>query len=298
MSMALNIQGLIAKHGRHQILDNVNLHLPTGSITALLGQNGSGKSTLLRCIAGLHHYSQGHIQVAKLSAHAPIKTLRQHITFVPTGGVVMPQETGQTHFLFGAKMYPHWMLTRAEAVAAAFHVPMSQKAAQLSTGQRMGLALAYAFGTGTKLLLLDEPTNGLDPHHRSVLAQLLVDYATNGGSILLSSHVLPEIEGLADRGAFLKKGQIILEAELDELRERNAIIQAILPDVLPAGSLDILEGVKGVQNLHVNGRTLNIHIQGPKETLLQALNSLHPIDIQIKARPLADAYADLLEGAA
>ncbi|SEJ48806.1 ABC-2 type transport system ATP-binding protein [Deinococcus reticulitermitis] len=291
---ALTVKELSARHGRRLILNDANLHVPLGSITALLGQNGSGKSTLMRSVLGLHRRTRGTVQVLDLPPGAAPALTRQRATFVPTGGAVMPGETAHTHFAFGARLYPRWQSERALQTARELHVPLDQRADQLSTGQRMGLALAYALGSGAELLLLDEPTNGLDPDHRTLLAQLLAAYAAAGNSVLLSSHVLPEIEGLADRGAFLKGGQVILEAELDDLRTRHVIVQAILPDLLPAGHLERLREVSGVESLDVQGRTLTVLVSGSRDPLLQAVTALRPIDVQFKPRPLAEAYAALL----
>lgn len=295
---ALTVKELGVNHRRRPVLRGVNLQVPRGSITALLGQNGSGKSTLMRSVLGLHPRLQGTVQILDLPQNTAPAKLRQQATYVPTGGAVLPGETGRTHFAFGARLFPQWQPDRALQAAQEFHVPLDQRAGLMSTGQRMGLALAYALGSNAQFLLLDEPTNGLDPEHRVLLAQLLAAYAASGGSILLSSHVLPEIEGLADRGAFLKGGQIILEADLDELRAQHLTLQAILPDVLPAGELEQLRLVPGVQTLRVEGRTLIIELHGPREPLLHALTALRPLDMQFRPRPLADAYAALLGDAA
>ncbi|GHF60561.1 ABC-2 type transport system ATP-binding protein [Deinococcus metalli] len=295
---ALQVAGLVARHGRRTVLRGADLQVPQGSITALLGQNGSGKSTLMRSVLGLHPRQGGTVRVLDLPENVTGPQVRGRVTYVPTGGAVMPQETARTHFEFGRRIYPRWSLERALESAADLHVPLDQRAGRLSTGQRMGLALAYALGSSTELLLLDEPTNGLDPDHRRRLAQLLVAYASNGNSVLLSSHVLPEVEGLADRGAFLRGGRIILEADLDDLRAQHTIVQAILPDVLPAGAIQRLRAVPGVQDCEVQGRTLTVQVQGEPGALLAALADLKPVDVQSKPQPLADAYADLLGGAA
>lgn len=291
---ALTAEEIRAWHGHRLILQGANLHVPLGSITALLGQNGSGKSTLMRTLLGLHRRTRGSIQVLDLPPGTAFTLIRQRATFVPTGGAAMPGETARTHFAFGARMYLRWDSQRAFETAGELHVPLDRRADRLSTGQKMGLALAYALGSGAELLLLDEPTNGLDPDHRALFAQLLAAYAAAGNSALLSSHVLPEVEGLADRGAFLKNGQVILEAELDELRAQHVIVQAILPDLLPAGQLERLQSVPGVESLDLQGRTLTVRVSGSRDPLLRAVSALRPVDVQFKPRPLAEAYAALV----
>ncbi|GGL19140.1 ABC transporter ATP-binding protein [Deinococcus radiotolerans] len=295
---ALQVEGLLARQGRRAVLRGADLSVTRGSITALLGQNGSGKSTLMRSVLGLHPRQGGQVRILDLPPNAKGPQVRQRATYVPTAGAVMVQETARTHFSFGRRVYPRWSMERALETAAELHVPLDQRAGRLSTGQRMGLALAYALGSGTEVMLLDEPTNGLDPDHRILFAQLLVAYASEGNSVLLSSHVLHEVEGLADRAAFLKDGRIILEADLDELRTQHAIVQAILPGVVPAGTIQNLRALPGVQGFEVQGRTLTVHVQGGREALLTALASLRPVDVQVKPRPLADAYAELLGGVA
>ncbi|GBF06433.1 putative ABC transporter, ATP-binding component [Deinococcus aerius] len=295
---ALRVRDLHARHGRREVLRGADLQVPPGSITALLGQNGSGKSTLMRAVLGLHPGARGVIEVLDLPPGAGGLLVRQRAALVPTGGTVMPGETARTHFAFGERVYGTWNRAMALATAGALHVPLDQPAGKLSTGQRMGLAVAYAFGSGCQLLLLDEPTNGLDPEHRERLAGLLAAHAAEGYAVLLSSHVLPEVEGLADRAAFLKEGRVVLEADLDELRAQHAVVQAILPDVLPAGTLRHLESVAGVERLDVQGRTLTLQVRGAREAVLAAIAAARPVDVQVRPRPLAEVYADLLGGAA
>lgn len=144
------------------------------------------------------------------------------------------------------------------------------------------------------MLLLDEPGNGLDPEHRDRLSAAVATFAADGGTVLLSSHVLPEVEGLADRAVFLKAGEIRLAADLDDLRAASSTLQVVLPDVLPARALDELRQVEGVRDLSLEGRTLHVHLGGPADGVLAALSSLRPLDVQARPCPLSRTYADLM----
>ena len=144
------------------------------------------------------------------------------------------------------------------------------------------------------MLLLDEPTNGLDPAHRQVVAGLLAEYVAEGGTVILSSHVLPEVEGLADRGAFLRGGRVVLSAALDDLRAASVVVQAILPDLLPAGALDRLGQLPGVTGVQLQGRTLQLLVEDQRAEVLAAVQALSPLDLQERPRPLAETYAALM----
>lgn len=289
----LDVLDVHASRGRQTVLSGVSLNLPTGSITALLGPNGSGKTTLMRVLAGLLTPNRGQIRSPGIgdptTAH-----WRRHVAYVPTGGTFLEQETGHAHFAFGARAYPAWSQSHALEAAHELHVPLQARASRLSTGQRMGLALAYAFGCRAPVLLLDEPSNGLDPEHRALLARAVALFAADGGTVLLSSHVLPEIEGLADRGVFLQRGAVKLQADLDDLRAASTTLQVILPDVLPANVLDDLRALPGVKGMGLDGRTLSLHLSGAHGPVLAALQTLRPLDIQSRPCPLAQTYAELM----
>lgn len=290
---ALIAQGLHVRRGAREVLRDVTLDLPAGSITALLGPNGGGKTTLMRVLAGILPPHAGTLRAGDRHAAGSI-AWRQQVVLVPTGGAVMTSEDARAHFTFGARAYPAWDAGRALEAAAALHVPLDRRAGTLSTGQRMGLALACAFGCGASVLLLDEPGNGLDPEHRDRLSAAVATFAADGGTVLLSSHVLPEVEGLADRAVFLKAGEIRLAADLDDLRAASSTLQVVLPDVLPARALDELRQVEGVRDLSLEGRTLHVHLGGPADGFLAALSPLRPLDVQARPCPLSRTYADLM----
>ena len=287
---ALTVRRRTAGWRRRTVLNGLELEVPQGSVTALLGQNGSGKTTLMRVVAGLLRAS-GQVRVFG----KPVQGHDDRAYYLPTGGRVLAAETAEAHFEFGRRMFAGWSQPQALQVADVLDVPLRQRAGRLSTGQAMGLALAYALGSGARLLLLDEPTNGLDPEHRQAVARVLAEYAAEGGTVLLSSHVLPEVEGLADRGAFLRGGQVVLHAALDDLRAASVVMQAVLPDLLPAGALERLERLPGVSGVQLQGRTLRLNVESGREGALAALGALSPLDLQEYPRPLAETYAALMQ---
>jgi len=221
---ALEIKNLNKSFSGFQ-LNNLNLNLPTGCIMGLIGENGAGKSTTIRLILDMLHKDSGTITILGKDNNNNIELLKEDI------GVVM-DEVGIPE-CFTAKQvgkvmkhsYRNWDKAEYARLLQKLSIPDNKPFSDLSRGMKMKLGIAIAMSHGAKLLLLDEPTSGLDPVVRDEVVEMFYDFTRDENhSILISSHIVSDLERLCDYVAFLHKGKLLLCEEKDVLLSEYGII--------------------------------------------------------------------------
>ena len=225
MSNLLEIQNLTKSYGAFA-LQNVDLDVPSGTITGLVGANGAGKSTLLKLVLGLLPRDAGEIRLFGQNALQDSTSLRARIGFVQESPTLFPllrvSELGQAV----APFYPSWNEATFRRLCGVFELPLKTPFRKLSQGSRMKTALALALSHDADLLLLDEPTSGLDPlMRREVLDLLLEVIQDEGKAVLFSTHITSDLERVADHVAILKAGCLVLTGTKDELLETWALVK-------------------------------------------------------------------------
>jgi len=298
MPILLEARAVHLHKQRNVVLNDCSMRVPQGSIYALLGPNGTGKTTLLRALIGNEPVHDGLVRICGLNPFKHQRDVKQQVTLVPTGGALLPALDAAAHFRVGARLHRRWDTNIARATAELFEVPLRRAARQLSTGQRIGLALAYAFACQPRVLMLDEPTNGMDPTHRQRLLSHLAEFAADGGSVLMTSHVLAEVEGIADHVGFMHGGRVVLEDAMDTLRERHKTIQVVYRDVIPSAITTWLTAHHAPSDLHMTGTVLQIHTAGNVDEVVEVLMSGRPLDLKVHPRPLERLYADVMGASA
>ncbi|POX56754.1 ABC transporter ATP-binding protein [Streptomyces sp. Ru71] len=204
-------------------LKDCEFTVPEGRITALVGRNGAGKSTLLHLAGGLLRPRTGEIRV--LGAVPGTPEARTKVALLTQDKPLYPRFTVAETLLMGDKLNTTWDRKAAEDVVAAGGIASTARVGELSPGQRTRVALALALGKRPELLLLDEPMADLDPVVRGeIMAVLMTEAAERGTSILLSSHVLPELEQTCDWVVVLRDGHVELSEDADTLREAHALV--------------------------------------------------------------------------
>ncbi|SFK32320.1 ABC transporter ATP-binding protein [Amycolatopsis sacchari] len=208
--------GLGKKYRRGWALRETSLVIPRNRIVALVGPNGAGKSTLMGLITGLLRPTTGGITV--FGAHPTGKGLHPAVSYLAQQKPLYQQFTVTETLKFGARTNQTWDQGYAEYLVGQAGLPAKATVGTLSGGQRTRVALALALGKRPKLLVLDEPLADLDPLAReSVLRTLITEARTQGITVLLSSHVLAELEGVCDHLVLLHKGRVLLAGDVDHL---------------------------------------------------------------------------------
>lgn len=230
-------------------LDDIDLELPTGSITGLVGANGAGKSTAIRILMGLVHQDRGSVHVLGLPMPAQQIAVKRDVGFVSEDMRLYKAATLQWHMGFIRSIYPGWDPAYAEELARRFDLQPRQKIKGMSHGQRVKAALLLALARRPRLLVLDEPTTGLDPVARhEVLGALMEILTDERRTVLFSSQNTLDVEQVSDQIVFIDRGRIIdagdKETFLDGWRRLRLEI--------PAGA--VLPPLPGVINATSSGR--------------------------------------------
>ena len=201
-------------------LGPLDLDLEPGTVLALVGPNGAGKTTTLNCMAGLMVPDEGGTEVYGEPVHPKNVRYRRDVGYVGEEGGFFQRWTAGRNLDYLATLLPGWSKDRARQLSERIGLPLGKSVSKLSRGNKTKLAIVAALSHGPRLLLLDEPTSGLDPIVRAEVLDLLWETTEDGEhAVLYSTHVLSDINRLADELVFLRDGQIVLRTGRDELSE-------------------------------------------------------------------------------
>lgn len=215
------IEELTVRYGRRLVLDRVSLGVPEGSVYVLLGRNGAGKSSLVRCLLGEQQPDAGRAFLLGGDSWRERAALLRGIGVVPEEPDAPPAMNARQLARFCSGLYETWDNAGLSARLERFGIPGDVPFGQLSKGQKGQVTLSLALASSPRLLILDDPTLGLDPvARRSVFDELIVDLADRGTTVFLTSHDLAGVEGIADRVGVLDKGKLLLDEEMETLKQR------------------------------------------------------------------------------
>ena len=221
---SIAIHGLTKRYPKVVALDHVDLEVRGGEVLGLVGPNGSGKTTLLLCAAGILASDEGEVMIAGHDVVADAMEAHRRMAFIPE----LPQPftflTPKEHLLFTARAFglPEGWATQADELLRELDLTDKEKSLsfQLSKGQRQKIHLAMGMLRAPEVLLLDEPLIGIDPKGGLVLKRWIRSTAERGGSVIISSHSLPLVEQVCNRVAILRKGKLLAQGTIDELRKQ------------------------------------------------------------------------------
>lgn len=223
MTNLLEVRNLSMSYGSFA-LRNVDLAVPSGTITGLVGANGAGKSTLIKLVLGLLAPQSGEIRL--FGEPAGSATLRSRIGFVQESPTLFGHLRVKELGAMVAPFYPAWNEATFRRLCDLFELPKKTPFQKLSQGTRMKTALALALSHEAELLLLDEPTSGLDPIARREVLDLLLEVVQDERkAVLFSTHITSDLERVADHVAFIKEGRMVLAGEKDELLHSWALVK-------------------------------------------------------------------------
>lgn len=222
LSSIATIDAVSREFGDTKALRNVTLHIPRGGVFGLIGENGAGKTTLIKHLLGLLRAQQGQVRVFGLDpVQNPVETLSR-IGYLSEDRDLPEQMTVTQLMQYTQAFYPQWDERYAEQLRDDFELSGSARIKSLSRGQRARAGLLVALAHRPEFLILDEPSSGLDPVvRRDILAAIIRTIADDGRTVLFSSHLLDEVERVADRVAMIHKGEIRLIGSMDEIKQRH-----------------------------------------------------------------------------
>jgi ABC-2 type transport system ATP-binding protein len=270
MTPAIEIDGLVKTFGRTRALDGLDLRVGTGEVHGFLGPNGAGKSTTIRILLGLYRADAGTARLLGGDPWRDVTTLHRRLAYVPGDVTLWPNLTGGEVIDLLGRLRGGLDPRRREDLVRRFELDPTKKGRAYSKGNRQKVALVAALASDAELLILDEPTSGLDPLMDSVFRDCVREERRSGRTVLLSSHILAEVEELCDRVSIIRAGRTVESGTLAELRHlTRTSIEAEL--VHPPDGLAQLPGVHG---LEVDGARVRLEVDTARlQPLLERLTA-------------------------
>jgi ABC-2 type transport system ATP-binding protein len=271
MNNAIDIAGLVKSYGATRALDGLDLKVGRGEVHGFLGPNGAGKSTPIRILLGLLRADAGQVLLLDGDPWTDAVSLHRRLAYVPGDVELWPNLTGGEVIDLLSRLRGGADKNRREMLIERFDFDPTKKCRTYSKGNRQKVALIAAFASDVELLLLDEPTAGLDPLMEAVFQQTIHEAKQAGCTVLLSSHILAQVEVLADRVSIIRQGRIIESGTLSELRHLHRI-SITAETTQPADHLTNLPGVHGFE-LSKDG----VHFEVDGNRLDEAVKALAPL---------------------
>lgn len=223
----LRIAHLTKRYGDRAAVQDLSLEVNRGTVFGLLGRNGAGKSTTLECVLGLIPKTYGAVQLFG----EPLRARSfDRIAYVPEINCLDDWMTARQHAEFRARCFSRFDRTLLDELVERFEILPDRTVRKLSKGQRQAVALALGFAQRPDLMILDEPASGLDPVMQRRLLDTIVTAAADGTTVVFSSHHIGHVEQAAERIGVLDHGELVLEADVDDLRETRFIVEAVFED--------------------------------------------------------------------
>ena len=214
----VSINNLSKNFGKFRALNGVNLEIKEGEVYGYIGPNGAGKTTTIRCLLGILQASSGSVQVFGQDAWKNAVDIHKHIAYVPGDVNLWSNLTGGEVIDLFTRLRKGANKSRRDELIERFELDPKKKCRTYSKGNRQKVALVAAFASDADFYILDEPTSGLDPLMEEVFVQCVQEVKDQGKSVLLSSHILHEVERLCDKVSIIRQGEIIETGTIQGLR--------------------------------------------------------------------------------
>jgi ABC-2 type transport system ATP-binding protein len=260
----------LTKRFRHTVaLDSLDLAVPAGRVFGCLGPNGAGKTTTIRLLVGLLRPTRGGAQVLGIDAARYPDAVQAKIGYLPGDFRAYPDLTGEQYLRYLGNLRGGVDWTVVARLADVLKLDLSRRVGVLSHGNRQKVGIVQAFMSDPELLILDEPTTGLDPLMQREFLALVREVRDAGRTVFLSSHILSEVEAVADVVGILRQGRLVVVDSVEQLKARA--LRRI--DLTFAGEapVAVLSAVPGVREVHLTGTTAHLVVEGSTADLIAAL---------------------------
>jgi ABC-2 type transport system ATP-binding protein len=242
----ISVSGLVKTFGDFRALDELDLAVTPGEVHGFLGPNGAGKSTTIRVLLGLLRADAGEVRLLGGDPWADAVALHRRLAYVPGEVNLWPNLSGGEAIDLLARLRGGISPARRAEMLERFELDPTKKNRTYSKGNRQKVALVAALAADVELLVLDEPTSGLDPLKEEVFQQCIEEVRRAGRTVLLSSHILAEVEALCDRVTIIREGRTVERGSLAELRHITRTSISVETDS-PPDDLGELPGVHGLE---------------------------------------------------
>jgi ABC-2 type transport system ATP-binding protein len=274
---AIQAEGLTKSYGSSRGVVDLTFEVERGEVFGYLGPNGAGKTTTIRLLLDLIRPTRGRAVVLGFDARRDSVAVRRHVGYVPGELALYPRLTGREHLSFYASLRggvdPHAVGELVERL----DLDLDRPVADLSKGNRQKVGLVQALMHRPELLVLDEPTSGIDPLVQQEFYRLVRERTAAGGTVLLSSHVLSEVEHVADRVAIVREGRLVVVEDVAGLKAR-AVRRLVVHFAAPVAA-EPFASLPGVRSVEVDGTALRFEVEGSLDTLVKAIAAHEVVDV-------------------
>ena len=289
-SAVVRAQGLTKLYGRERGVVGLDFEIEAGEVFGFLGPNGAGKTTTIRLLLDLIRPTSGRVELFGVEPKRS-PSLRRRLGYLPGDLRLYERLTARELFTYFARLRGLGDLGTAPVLSERLDLELDRPLGALSKGNRQKVGLVQAFMHRPELLILDEPTSGLDPLVQQTFYELVAETRVEGATVFLSSHVLPEVQHVADRVALVREGTLVVVAGVEELRARaRARVSVTFAGPPPEGAF---AGIAGVEELGRQNHTVHFVLSGEADGLVKALALHHVVAIDSREADLEDVFLSL-----
>ena len=290
----ISLDALTKRYGRDVGVEDLTFQVQRGELVGFLGPNGAGKSTAMRALMGILKITSGNAQILGVDVRGASPNLRSSIGYLP-GSPAFYNNLSSGEFLeFLAHVRKVDCSTEIEDLANRLKLDLSRRIKSQSKGNRQKVGLIQALMHKPDVLILDEPTSALDPLVQHEFSELMAEAKQRGAAVLLSSHVLSEVEHLADRVVIINAGRLLRVSDMDALQHRT--VQAMVLTFPAAVPVQTFLPVPGVRDAQARGTHITLNVIGPVTEVLRTAVAHGVIHIQTSEPSLDDIFYSIVNG--
>jgi beta-exotoxin I transport system ATP-binding protein len=283
----IRAEQLTKNYGQNRGIVDVDFAVEAGEVFGYLGPNGAGKSTTIRLLLDLIRPSSGRLTLFGLDSRRDSVAIRKRLGYLPGDLRLYERMTGADLIDYFGHLRGLDGTDRGEKLADRLDLDLGRQIKELSRGNRQKVGIVQAFMHEPDLLVLDEPTSGLDPLVQETFYELVGEATARGGTVFLSSHVLSEVQHMADRVGLIREGRLDLVDSVENLRSAFTHVEATFDAPPPAATFDEVLGVRKVEQ---DGNVVRFAFEGDIDPLLKALARFHVKALDVREADLEDVF--------
>jgi len=297
-SAAIQVRDLVVNYGHKRAVDGLSMTVPRGSVYGFLGPNGAGKTSTIKTLMGFRKPNGGSAKVLGYDIVNESLEVRARVGFASEVNSLYEGMTVPRICRLCRDLSRSWDQDLVDRYIGVFSLPADGKIRKLSKGQKAQLQLCLALGSNPELLILDEPTSGLDPvAQRAFLKVLVGDVAAEGRTVFFSTHLLSDIEAVADTVGIIKGGKLLVSGDLDGMRESHRVFRVVYAETPPDDEVRSLQTLPDVQEVEREGRGIKLRVRGDVETVERGLRErpYRVLDVDSTGMGLEDIFVAYVE---
>ncbi|MEO4054806.1 ABC transporter ATP-binding protein [Solibacillus sp. CAU 1738] len=288
----IEVHSLTKKFGDFYSIQNVNLEIEKGEVFGFLGPNGAGKSTTIRHLMGFLQATEGHCSIKGLDCRQSTATIQKFVGYLPGEIAFIDKMTGKQFIRFIAQLRGLNDLKRADELIEYFELNATGLIKKMSKGMKQKIGLVCAFMHDPEIVILDEPTSGLDPLMQTKFIEFILAEKQKGTTILMSSHMIEEVEKTCDRVAIINAGKIVATEKVADLKKRKS--KKYMIEFQNESELSRFMDESYVAE-QLSPTKAIIIVQGEIQVMLQTLAHYHIVDLDIISQSLEDIFMHYYE---